>query len=179
MFNRKNALAAACGLTALVLILVLIPRRTEAQFTSPVRVYNTTPQAIPVVTGPGGTPFTLQDHFVIPNGLTSGQGTPFTASSTHLLVIEQISWLGAVSTGQSLSASINCLSAGVPATYYFPVPRFAPSTGGQDQAIGLTPLRIYCDANSSVQVAAFRSAATDAGGFNYGQTYALSGYLLP
>jgi hypothetical protein len=179
MFNRKNSIATACGLAAVLLTLVLIPRRTEAQFTSPVRVYNTTPQAIPVVTGPGGTPFTLEDHFVIPNSLTAGQGTPFTASSTHPLVIEQISWLGAVSTGQFLTGTINCLSAGVAATFYFQVPRFAPTTNGQDQIIGLIPLRIYCDANASVQVGAFRSASTDAGGFNYGNTYVLSGYLLP
>jgi hypothetical protein len=179
MLNIRNALAAACGLAALVLTLVLIPRRTEAQYTSPVRVYNTTPQAIPVVTGPGGTPFAMQDHFVIPNGLTSGQGTPFTASSTHLLVIEQVSWLGAVSTGQALSPSISCLTAGVAATSYFQVPRLAPTAGGQDEIVGLIPLRIYCDANSSVQVTAFRSASADAGGFNYGQTYVLSGYLLP
>jgi hypothetical protein len=178
MYNRKNSIAAACGLAALVLTLVLIPRRTEAQFTSPVRVYNTTPQAIPVVTGPGGTPFIYQDHFIIPNGLTGGQGNPTTPSSTHPVMIDQVSWIGAVSTGQSLSATLNCVSAGLQVNYYFQIPRFAPTSNGQDQAIGLLPLRIYCDANSTIFVSAFRSSGTDAGAFNYGQTYALSGYLL-
>ncbi len=178
MFNRKNSIAAACGLAAVVLTLVLIPRRTEAQFTSPVRVYNTTPQAIPVVTGPGGMPFVYQDHFIIPNSLTAGQGTPVTPSSTHPLIIDQISWLGSVSTGQSLTATLFCVSAGTQVTYYFQIPRFAPANNGQDQMVGLLPLRIYCDANSAVNVGAFRSSATDAGGFNYGNTYVISGYLL-
>jgi hypothetical protein len=178
MFNRRHSIAAACGLAAVVLTLVLTPRRTEAQFTSPVRVYNTTPQAIPVVTGPGGMPFAYQDHFIIPNSLTAGQGTPVTPSSTHPVMIDQISWLGSVSTGQSLTANLGCVSAGLQATYYFQIPRFAPANNGQDQIIGLLPLRIYCDANSSITVGAFRSSATDAGGFNYGNTYVISGYLL-
>ena len=178
MFHRNNAIAAACGLATLAVALMLIPRRTEAQFTSPVRVYNTTPQAIPVVTGPGGMPFVYQDHFVIPNSLTSGQGNPTTPSSTHPLMIDQISWLGSVSTGQSLSGTLNCVTAGLQANYYFQIPRFAPTSNGQDQVIALLPLRIYCDANSTIFVGAFRSSGTDAGAFNYGQTYVLTGYLL-
>ena len=67
MHTLKNRLiAAACGAVVIAAILLLVPHRSEAQYATPVRVTNTTAQSIPVVPGPGGTPFSFQDHFVIP-----------------------------------------------------------------------------------------------------------------
>jgi hypothetical protein len=178
---KGRLIATICGLAAILTLTLVIPHRSEAQFASPVRVANTTPQSVPVVTGPGGSPFSTFDHFIIALGSRTGSGNAFTPSATRGLVIDQISWLGDVSTGQSLYAGLSCTTGGNSVVYRFQVPSFAPdpNTAGQDQIIGTILLRIYCDANNTVQVSATRSASTDAGGFNYGNNYTLSGYLLP
>jgi hypothetical protein len=166
MYSWKKMIAAIGGIGLAVTVGALVPRRSEAQYTSPVRVYNTYVALVP---------FTTASVF------TSASADPILASATHALVIEQLSWFGTVSTGQSLVATIECTSGGATGRYYIPIPKFAPdsSVAGQDDVSAVIPVRIYCDANANVQVRAIRSAVTNANTFNYGQTFSISGYLLP
>ena len=182
MHTLKNRLiAAACGAVVIAAILLLVPHRSEAQYATPVRVTNTTAQSIPVVPGPGGTPFSYPDSFIITTVLLGANGHFFTVNATHALVIDQISWDGDVSTGQRFLATITCTTGGKQVSYRFQVPSFGADfrSPNQDRIIGTVPLHVYCDANTLVFVQGLRSSQTNAGGDDYSQNYVLSGYLLP
>jgi len=182
MHTIKNRLiAAACGAVVIATIVLLLPHRSEAQYSSPVRVTNTTPQSISVVPGPGGTPFSFAGQFNIPTGSTFGGTVAFTVNASHALVIDQVSWDGNANTGQNIFGEIDCTTGGNLVAYKFLVPSFGANVflANQSRSVGTIPLHVYCDANTSVAVDASRSALNSDGVAPYAQNYVLSGYLLP
>ena len=149
---------------------VIAPRTAHALVATLVQVANTSANAVPVVIGPGGMPYSESETIITAAGNDFGNGQTFTPSTTHTLVIDQISWIGLVSD-QSIYEFVNCTTGGHPQTYYFQVPGL-----GQHMVIGTIPLRIYCDANTTVEVGAGNLTGQPTGA---SQTYVLSGYLLP
>ena len=116
-----------------------------------------------------------------PQNSNSGTGHPFTVNATHALVIDQISWLGDVSTGQLLYGEINCTTGGNSVFYQFQVPSFGADfrSPNQDRIVGTVPLHVYCDANTAVTVDAVRNSFYQRSRIHLWTELRTSGYLLP
>jgi hypothetical protein len=177
MLTFPKFLIAAAGCATVTLCIALVtPRRSEAQFASPVRVMNTAQQGVPVT--PGGTPFT---HTFLQSSLANGQfgaSDGFIASVSQNLVIDTFNYMAVTKASanvQNALGAITCTSNGVSATMDFGSQRLVQIFGPEDALIVNAPgLKLHCDANKQILVVLQFAGASDG---SYNVSYTLTGLL--
>jgi hypothetical protein len=176
MRNIRKYVVAAAGCTILIAgIALLTPRRSEAQFASPVRVMNTAAQAVPVTTG--GTPYTHRFLQGVPQGnnsviefFTPSNSQGFTAEMFNSMVVTT-----SASNVPSVLSQMSCTSNGVAnAKLDFGAQQLPGVFAQEDAFIVNTPVKFHCDANSQVEV--FLSWPVSSDG-NFTASYTIAGYL--
>lgn len=145
-----------------------------------VLVTNNDSQRVPVkdvnFAGPWAASCTL-DPF--PSSVATGQ-CAITVPSNKIFVIEQVSTMGGVPTGQFVQFSLRAQTAGQGApqgfTYALPSPKLY-STSTTDSFRGLHSTKIYADPGTTVTGLVFRTSTATAGpSTNF--TFTFSGYLM-
>jgi hypothetical protein len=99
-------------------------------------------------------------------------------STKHQLVIEMVTVLSTVSTGQTSRVQIACTTNGTVTNHFIALQKLGVHVWpGQDAWIATLPVKIYCDAKSDVSIYIGRNSKTHAGPDAFGQNISISGHL--
>ncbi|QOY89877.1 hypothetical protein [Paludibaculum fermentans] len=151
----------------LTLTAALLPRAAQAQFSSPVRITNTTTQSVPVKDQDLGArqpvylhaAVTFFDGSYFPHLLPAAN--LYTVPANKRLVLEYFTADIPAMAGQRVRVTLQTTSAGnSTALYYMPLetPVATDSLNLQATSIASRLIRIYCDPGAGVQISVARSA---------------------
>jgi hypothetical protein len=177
----KNKLIAAACVSAVVLVTAIVaPHRGEAQFTSPVRVMNTSdgPALTRDVDNPARQPLSLTvTANISANTIGRTASTPVLAAGRRY-VIESVSVYSLMTKGTDANwvATASVSSGGTLFNANFAVPNVLPGfNGGNEDIFAVTqPVHLSPDANTSISVGMQRVGGAGAGDV----TFTLTGYSV-
>lgn len=192
MHKFKKHIPAAVGLIILVLIVTITTNMGNAapptqnvnvvntpnvnvSNTPNVQVGNTTTNPVPTrdVDNPARQPFQIGLGISVANGNLTANGS-FTVPAGKQLVIEFVSALAAISSGQKLTLQFSTTGGGAPVA--FTLPAFLQGTFGgtvDDYAVA-QQMRVYADPGTSVQFVLTQNNTTAGALADIG----VSGYLV-
>jgi hypothetical protein len=181
MRNFKNYLTPATCVVLTAAVLTLIsPRRSEAQFASPVRVMNTSdgPALTRDVDNAARQPFSLtMSPHLINNSIGVSTGTANLAAGRRY-VIESVSVYSLITKGTDPNwvATVSANSGGTFFSANFAVPNVLPGfNGGVQDIFAVTqPVHLTSDPNTSIGIGMQRVGSVGGGDV----TFTLTGYSV-